>query len=475
MNYSLLSAWTQEQSLAGRKVESAALAAATLRVRFADKTDLVLLAGRDSFAFHSSDFKPSEDETPVWDQLRHALLVAVEMDPADRVIRFRFTQTDIYQQQRTYLLIAEFTPPKPNIILALDNGEEVVVDALHKYSYADNPQRQILPKLPYQPAKTSFQPVSRELELPLRLESLKTGATLLCPSVNAYLEDYYHHVYLAGEEVRRLQQLRARWDRELKKTRDKLAKQQSEARDADRAEHWMICAETLKTNLQNISRGQTSLEAVNYFDPALATIQIPLQPELSPRQNLQHYLKKYTKAKRGQDQIARNVASTQAQITRLESILARIDAGEEVEAPSAHGLANLGNKLALEDKLLRLRLNDEFEIVIGRKASENDYISTKLGRPHDWWFHTRVYRGSHILLRCFRKTVPKDELIALCCSLAAWYSKARFSLNVPVDYTQVRFLRKPRSSPPGFVTYSQHKTVFANPRDLRSVREELQL
>ncbi|HOU72739.1 MAG TPA: hypothetical protein PLB85_05085, partial [Candidatus Syntrophosphaera sp.] len=84
-----------------------------------------------------------------------------------------------------------------------------------------------------------------------------------------------------------------------------------------------------------------------------------------------------------------------------------------------------------------------------------------------------IYRGSHILLRCFRKTTPPDELISLCCSLAAWYSKARFSQNVPVDYTQIRYVRKPRKSPPGFVVYTEHRTVFADPRDLRSVREEL--
>ncbi|MFA6721551.1 MAG: NFACT RNA binding domain-containing protein [Candidatus Cloacimonadaceae bacterium] len=475
MNYSLLAAWTREVALRGRKVESVNLASATLRIRFTDKTDLVLLAAGDAFAFHSQEFEAPGPETKVWEQLTHASLSEATIDENDRVIRFRFAQTDIYQQQKSYLLIAELTPPKANLILALENGEAVVIDALHKYSYADNPQRQILPKLPYQAAKTSYRPVLREVTLPLTLESLKTGSTLLCPSVNAYLESYYHHVWLAREEAQRLSSLRSRWEKELKRAQAKLAKQKTEARDAGQAEYYKICAETLKPNLHNIDRGQSSLIAINYFDPDLARIEIPLQPQLSPQQNLQYYLKKYTKAKRGRELIAKNIATTQKEISRLEKILATIEAGEEVQPPSAKSVASFGRRLDLEDRLLRLRLSDEFEIVIGRKASENDFISTQLGRPHDWWFHTRIYRGSHILLRCFRKTAPVEELIGICCSLAAWYSKARFSTNVPVDYTQIRYVRKPRKSPPGFVTYSQHKTVFAQPRDLRSLRGQLKL
>lgn len=473
MNYSILSAWSKEFGPRGRKVESVNLAHSILRLRLSDKTDLILLAGADAFAFHSADFRAPDGEQRIWDLLTHAVLTQVEMDPADRIIRFRFSQTDIYQQNTEYLLIAEFTPPKPNLILARQNGEAIIVDALHKYSYADNPQRQILPKLPYQQAKTTFQPVVEDVSLPLELVSVKTGANLLCPSVNDWLDNYYHHVFLAREDARRRQLLRSRWERELKKAHAKLAKQQAEASLANKAEYWMICAETIKTNLANISRGQASLVAVNYFDPELGKIEIPLQTNLSAHQNLQSYLKRYNKAKRGNELIAKNIAATRQEIERLSGILARVEAGEDIEAPSAKNMITLGRRLDMEDRLLRLRLSDEYEIVIGRKASENDFITTQLGRPHDWWFHTRIYRGSHILLRCFRKTTPPDELISLCCSLAAWYSKARFSQNVPVDYTQIRYVRKPRKSPPGFVVYTEHRTVFADPRDLRSVREEL--
>ena len=190
---------------------------------------------------------------------------------------------------------------------------------------------------------------------------------------------------------------------------------------------------------------------------------------------MQYYLKKYKKAKRGKEVIEHNIAETEKKIKQLENIVQKAKSGELDELPQKGKLPQLSRKLEMAEKLLRLRIDDRFEIVIGRKASENDFITTQLARPHDWWFHSRLYHGSHILLRCLQKTNPPEELIQICCSLAAWYSKARFSQNVPVDYTQVRYVRKPHKSKPGFVTYTNHKTAFVQPMDLRTVKKELNL
>lgn len=475
MNYSFLSAWTKEFGTPNLRVESAWQSSGQIRLVFSNKSQLTLLAGAGAFAFHTKDLRPGQNEHKIWEVLTKAQLRSVEIDPNDRIIRFRFEQVNIYQEKQSLLVIAEFTPPKPNLILAHDDEETVVIDALHKYSLADNPRRQILPKLPYQAPQTSFRPVMEELSFPLELVSLQTGETLCFESVNDYLQAYYKHVILAREDAQRRKSMRSGWERELKKARQKLKRQEREGADAERMEHWRVCAETLKSNLERISRGQESLKTVNYFDPDMAEIEIPLKSDLSARQNLEWYLKKYSKAKRGRDLIAKNIARTKKQIEKLEGIVERIDGGEEIPLPSRGSKSRPERVPDILDKLLRLRVSDDFEIVIGRKARENDFISTQLGRPHDWWFHTRIFRGSHILLRCFRKSSPDIELIRVCCALAAWYSKARFSQNVPVDYTQIRYVRKPRKSPPGYVIYTDQKTVYVDPMDLRSVRRRLDL
>lgn len=111
------------------------------------------------------------DETPIWDQLTHSVLTKVSLDDYDRIMRFILPKL-IYSNRKTYVL-AEFIPPKPNIILAEQNQELIIVDALRKYSYADNPQRQILPKIPHQLPKTSFKPYHRDISFPLNLQTLK--------------------------------------------------------------------------------------------------------------------------------------------------------------------------------------------------------------------------------------------------------------------------------------------------------------
>lgn len=476
MKYALLKAWTEEAAGTGLKVESVHSSQEGLRIRFRNRQSLfIYLAKADSYAFFTEDSAAEEAGEKIWDQLANATLQGMQISPNDRIIRFHFESTDIYQQSNLWVLIAELTPPHPNVILARQEQDLVIVDALHKYGYSDNPQRQVLPRLPYQPPQTSFQAQTEEIALPLSLLSRKTGETLLCNTVNDYLRLYHAEVVLAQRSLDLQKSLQAAWSKELRKAQGKLQKQQEELAAADKVLYWQICAETLKHNLQQLSPGQQSLTAINYFDPAMPEIEIPLQPDKSPRQNLQIYLKKYHKAKRGQEIIAQNVAETTLAIEHLANILARIATGEFTELPGKNSLATLGKKLNQLDKLLRLRISEEFEIVIGRKARENDWVTTQLAHAHDWWFHTRIYHGAHVLLRCFKKTDPDAHLIELCCSLAAWYSKAKFSANVPVDYTQIRFVRKPRKSAPGLVTYTNHNTVFATPKDLRSVRAELKL
>lgn len=476
MKYALLKAWTAETGATGLKVESVLATQRWMRICFRNKRDLfIFLDKADSYAFFTDHTTADEGGEKIWDQLANATLKAVQIAPNDRIISFSFESTDIYQQSNLWVLVAELTPPHPNLILARQEQDLVIVDALHKYGYADNPQRQVLPRLPYQAPQTAFKALEEEIQLPLSLISKQSGETIICDTVNDYLRIYHEQVFLAQRHLDLQQNLHQAWSKELRKAQGKLLKQQNELADADKVLYWQICAETLKHNLQQIRPGQSSFTAINYFDPAMPEIEISLQQDKSPQQNLQIYLKKYHKAKRGKEIIAQNVAETTLAIEHLANILARIDRGEYTELPGKNSLATLGKKLNQLDKLLRLRISEEFEIVIGRKARENDWVTTQLAHAHDWWFHTRIYHGAHVLLRCFKKTDPDAHLTELCCSLAAWYSKAKFSANVPVDYTQIRFVRKPRKSAPGLVTYTNHRTVFATPKDLRTVRSELNL
>lgn len=476
MDYSVLKKWCEQSGTHNVKIDAISRYGNQVSIRLWDRKQLVfVLDSKDAFVY-SAKASTVHDER-IWPFLKHALLKQPEIDPADRIITWKLQHIDIYNQMRWYLLIAELMPPKPNLILCeMKQFKPIVVDAIHKYSLADNPARQVLPNFEYMPPLTRWKPKETKLDPPYTLTDLQSGETFSYEDVNSYLAAYHQRVIIAQQELGRRKRMIAGWDKLIAKQEKKLAKQQRELATAEDMETWRLYAEVIKYNLNVIKQGDDSLEAINYFDEAMPKIRIPLKPELSPQANLRMYIKRYQKAKNGLEVIKQNIQKGHEELEQLKSAKARVEAGEDLDPAIGQDRQQKGHsKLSLLDKLLKIKVSDEFEIVIGRKAKENDFISTRLGRPHDWWFHTRVFRGAHVLLRCYRKTEPPEELKRICCSLAAWFSKARFSTNVPIDYTQVRFLRKPRGSAPGFVTYTNQQTAYVDPLDPRQAREILGL
>ncbi|OQX71775.1 MAG: hypothetical protein B6D62_01455 [Candidatus Cloacimonas sp. 4484_275] len=98
-------------------------------------------------------------------------------------------------------------------------------------------------------------------------------------------------------------------------------------------------------------------------------------------------------------------------------------------------------------------------------------LTTKMAKPQDWWFHSRIFHGAHLILRNYNRLQLPEKLKILCCRLAAYHSKAGKSSNVPVDYTQIRYVRKPKGSPAGYVTYTNQKTMYVDPLSWREAAQ----
>ena len=467
--------------------------------------------------FEDSGKKGATSSPQIWPNLNNANLYSVEIAEADRIITFKIRLKDIYQKVQEYRLIFECMPPQSNLILCIaDNGKMTIHDALLKFTYADNPQRQVLPGLPYEAPRTSFKPEMDEVSYPMVIKPAKSDIELvtglsrvltesdavkatglsrvlpdanalkvtglsgtlpdvICNNMNDYFCNYYHKVVEQKEALQRKQKLFTQWSKELKKAEKKLAAQQAEASEAELENTWLTYSEMLKTNLGKLKKGDASFETINYYDPEMNLITIPLKTDKNPQDNLRYYLKKYHKAKQGKEKIETQIGKTQKDIAQFKDIMLLFESDQWTRLDIDTGkTGDALVKLKQTDNLFRLPVDEHWEIIIGRKAKENDLITTQIGKPTDWWFHTRIYHGSHILLRNYHKKEPPNSLIELCCGLAAWFSKAKNSENVPVDYTQIRFVRKPRKSAPGFVTYTNHKTVFVDPIDVNAAKKILQ-
>nr|MDK2850941.1 hypothetical protein [Candidatus Cloacimonadota bacterium] len=466
MKYVYLARWVKDYRDFSASIEKIWLDGNTLHIAlFKSGSLIVLLSPSDSFIYHDLQDVMPKEATELWADLRKSHIEGITIKEDDRIVTINLKNKDIYGEEKNYHLICELMPPKPNVILQkVDSG--LVRDAIFKYSLADNPMRMVMVNQPYFPPKTSFTPDPEALPLD------SSGKPI--SDINDYFAKRHLQILRPQDKKNDIEQKLKVLNKELKRLQKKLRLQKEDLENAEKVEFYHACAEAIKPNMHLIKSGQKSLTVTNYLDPELNEIKVPLQGDKSPHQNLSYYIKKYKKAKNGLAIIQVNIRRTEEEISALEKLIQRLSAGEDLDLDISKKSNGATQRINPANRILQYRYSDDWYIYIGRKAKENDFVTTKLGKPQDWWFHSRIYRGAHVLLRNLKKKNVPDELIEICCSLAAWYSQAKFSVNVPVDYTQIRYVRKPKGSPAGFVTYTNYKTAFANPKDLRSIKRDFE-
>lgn len=245
-------------------------------------------------------------------------------------------------------------------------------------------------------------------------------------------------------------------------------------KDAENKDLYKIKGELITSNLYRIQDGDRELTAENYYDN-MKEIKIALSPALSPSQNAQKYFKKYNKAKTAEVEAAKQLKYAHEELDYIESTLSAVE-----NAENETDLNEIRAELVREGYLKR-RVNpkrqkkketvpmhfissDGFDIYVGKNNTQNDYVTTKLANSSDLWFHTKNIHGSHVIIKLgLDKDVP-PQTIAEAAGLAAYYSKARESSQVPVDYTQIKNVKKPNGAKPGMVIYDGYNTIYVTPR-----------
>lgn len=283
-------------------------------------------------------------------------------------------------------------------------------------------------------------------------------------------------------ELKRFQILKSNLLNTLKnrseKARVKLGKQQAEAEAAGQGDLFRIMGELLTTYGSRIKKGVTQVNLANHYDPSNAELVIPLNPALSAQENAQHYFKKYQKAKKGRQAIAFQLSRTQETLDYLDSVetlvqnasnledLALIQAElENEEQPKTKENRPGSNKPKNEPvaEPHRFVTPDGDLILAGRNNLQNDRLTFKIAGPNDLWFHTQKIPGCHVILKLKSGNPLTDDALNYACQLAAYYSKARQSTKIPVDYTPRKNVNKPPGSKPGFVIYHHFKSAIITP------------
>jgi predicted ribosome quality control (RQC) complex YloA/Tae2 family protein len=249
--------------------------------------------------------------------------------------------------------------------------------------------------------------------------------------------------------------------------------------DAENKELYRIKGDLITSNIYRIEQGMKSIELENFYEEDLPVIEIELDPRLSPAQNSQRYYKKYTKAKTAETEAAKQLKMGREELDYLESVMTSIENAEIESDINAikNELAEQGfinrkadkrRKSQNNSKPLHFISSDGFDIYVGKNNTQNDYVTTKLANSQDIWFHTKNIHGSHTVIKLgLDKNVPESTMRE-AAQLAAYYSKARESSQVPVDYCPIKNVKKPNGAKPGMVIYEGYNTVYVSPKKLEN-------
>lgn len=316
-------------------------------------------------------------------------------------------------------------------------------------------------------------------------------------NINFFLDDYYTKKAHEEEFIQYRNSLLTFISKKLKKISKKLDGVNSKIQECSKIEEYKLYGELLTGYLYKIDNTHTDhIVLENYYNQN-QPITIPLDSSLSPADNAKKYFKKYHKLKNTIDIVTAQKVDLEKEINYLESIVYELQVAKNVkelnhiyqemensnlfsrktQAKQGAKTFRIGSKIVNSKNSKSLSSNskdktrndflsyqiDGFTVLVGKNNQENDYLTMKIANGNDIWFHVKDLQGSHVILVVHQKE-PSQETINKVAAISAYYSKARQSSNVPVDYTLAKYVKKPSKSKPGMVIYTNQKMVNVQPK-----------
>ncbi|MBQ8151520.1 MAG: NFACT family protein [Firmicutes bacterium] len=242
---------------------------------------------------------------------------------------------------------------------------------------------------------------------------------------------------------------------------------------AENSDKYRLYGELLTANIHLCKAGAKSVTVTNYYDGN--PIEIPLDPKFSASRNAQNYYKKYGKYKTAVKEKKIQLEETHGEIEYLESVAQFTEqAGtiEELEAIRQEMIesgfirfrkTSRKQSRNAKPKPISYTLPSGKKVLAGRNNKENDWLTLKHAASSDIWLHTKDIPGSHVILFTEGSEPTEDDLFS-AAQIAAFHSKGKDSANVPVDYTKVRYVKKPNGAKPGMVIFTHNRTLYVDPK-----------
>ena len=294
----------------------------------------------------------------------------------------------------------------------------------------------------------------------LSLLQYQDAVSVSYDSISALLEQYYSEKNTLTRIRQKSSDLRRLVQTALDRNRKKYELQQKQLKDTDKREKYRVYGELLNTYGYEAAPGAKSMEALNYYTNEMITI--PLDPSLTPSENAKKYFDRYGKLKRTYEAMTELLLETRSEIEHLESVLTALNIAlaEEDLVEIREELVQSGyirrkgtqKKVKITSRPFHYLSSDGFHIYVGKNNLQNEELTFRFASGNDWWFHAKGIPGSHVIVKTEGKELP-DRTFEEAAALAAYYSSARDSDKVEIDYVERKHVKKPGGAKPGFVVY----------------------
>ncbi len=291
------------------------------------------------------------------------------------------------------------------------------------------------------------------------------------------VNEYYANKNTVNKLLQRSHDLRKSVQGKMDRQTKKIKNLNKDLQNAEKADEYKIKGELIFANIYRIEKGMDKVTVENFYDNN-EPITIPLDIRLTPSDNAQKLFKKYNKFKTAQIKVLEQLGKTEHEIDYLNHVLHSLEA-----SPDQNNFEEIKEELILtgylkkrqrdkkkkkpiKNKPYQYTSSEGFEILVGKNNLQNDLLTLKIASKSDMWLHTKDIPGSHVIIRTEGKDVP-DETLREAAMIAAYHSKAQTSSQVPVNYTKVRYIKKPNGAKPGMVIFSRNQTLYTTPDETK--------
>ncbi len=289
-------------------------------------------------------------------------------------------------------------------------------------------------------------------------------------SISTLLETYYSKKNLYTRMRQKSVDLRKIVTNALERDNKKYNIQLKQLKDTEKKDKFKEYGDLLTTYGYSIKEGSKEFETVNYYNGK--TVKITLDPTISPIENAKKYFNKYSKLKRTSEALETIIVETKNSIDYLESINVAIDMAtteddlkainEELVQTGFIKKKHTNKKAKNNSKPLHFISSDGFDMYVGKNNIQNEHLTFKVATGNDWWFHSKSFPGSHVIVKCNNHELP-DNTFEEAARLAAFYSKGSNQDKVEIDYIQKKHVKKVAGAMPGFVIYHTNYSMIAEP------------